>query len=116
MNVAKPPHGPLPPTELPAHEILDGEPNAGCLFTAKSSDERTTAGFWSCDVGRYEFFFDYDEFVYLVEGEVRVTDKNDPERSWVMQPGDTAHFENGCTAIWEVTKKMKKYFVATPTG
>ena len=47
----------LPAMPLPAEEILEGVPDARCLFTAESADEGASAGFWSCDVGRYEFYF-----------------------------------------------------------
>lgn len=99
----------LPSMPLPQEEILEGVPDARCLFTAESADAGASAGFWSCDVGRYEFYFGYDEFVYLVEGELTVTEEG---RSFEMRPGDTAHFPQGCTTIWQVTKKMTKYFVA----
>ena len=108
-SFARLPNEPMPEITLPAHEILDGDPNASCLFTAQSAGRRATAGFWSCDVGRYEFYFDYDEFIYLIEGEVIVTQQG---RSHTMRRGDTAHFPTGVTTIWEVTEKMTKYFVA----
>jgi uncharacterized cupin superfamily protein len=99
----------MPAISLPEHEILEGAPNATCAFTAQSEDGLATAGFWSCDVGRYEFYFDYDEFIYLIEGEVVV---HEPGGSRTLKKGDTAHFPNGVTTIWEVTQRMTKYFVA----
>lgn len=100
----------LPSVSLPEHEILEGEPDARCAFTAESADEGASAGFWSCGEGRYEFFFDYDEFIYLIEGEVVIHEEDG--RARVMKPGDTAHFPQGITTIWEVRKRMTKYFVA----
>lgn len=99
----------IPSIKLPPHEILEGNPDARGLFTAESGDGNCTAGFWGCDVGRYEFVFDYDEFVYLIEGEVTVTQG---DQTWKLEPGDTAHFPQGVTTIWTITKKMTKYFVA----
>ena len=99
----------LPSMPLPQEEILEGVPDARCLFTAESEDEGASAGFWSCDVGCYEFYFGYDEFVYLVEGAVTVIQE---DRTFSMVPGDTAHFPQGCTTVWQVTRKMTKYFVA----
>jgi uncharacterized protein len=100
---------PLPSIKLPDHEILEGTPDARCLFTAESADRGACAGFWSCDVGKYEFIFDYDEFVYLIRGRVIVTDG---DRTYVLEAGDTAHFPQGITVIWEITERMTKYFVA----
>ncbi len=112
VSFGKLPKGPLPSIELPAEEVLEGSPRARCLFTAQSADEGASAGFWSCEVGRYQFHFDYDEFVYIVEGELTVTDcrRGGPTRTLVA--GDSAHFPQGCTTIWEVTRKLTKYFVA----
>jgi uncharacterized cupin superfamily protein len=110
-SFARLPAGSLPSIELPRHEILEGQPDARCQFTAQSTDGLATAGFWSCDVGRYEFYFDYDEFVYLIEGEVVVTDVA-TGKSETLKAGDTAHFPDGVTTIWQITRKMTKYFVA----
>src|SRR4026209_1662009 len=102
---------PLPSISLPHHEILEGEPHAGGQFTAKSADGNASAGFWSCDVGRYQFHFDYDEFIYLVRGEVIVTDLA-TGTSQTINEGDTAFFPQGVTTIWQITRRMTKYFVA----
>jgi uncharacterized protein len=102
----------LPTINLPHHEILEGTPDARGLFTAESADQGACAGFWSVDVGRYHFVFDYDEFVYMIEGEVTVTDVTPGSPSITLGPGDTAHFPQGVTTIWQVTRKMTKYFVA----
>jgi uncharacterized cupin superfamily protein len=102
---------PLPGITLPPHEILEGTPNAGGLFTARTPDDEVTAGFWSCDVGRYEFFFDYDEFVYIIRGAMTVTVK-DTGATHLLSEGDSAHFPPGVTTIWEITRPLTKYFVA----
>src|SRR5262245_30805458 len=102
---------PLPSISLPQHEILEGTPNAGGLFTASTADRVVTAGFWSCDVGRYEFYFDYDEFVYIIRGEVHVSEVGSPEVK-VLAEGDTAHFPSGVTTIWTIKRPLTKYFVS----
>src|SRR5690242_5107595 len=79
----------LPSIKLPEHEILElgnDTPDARAVFTAESADQGACAGFWSCDVGKYEFLFDYDEFVYLISGEVIVTETVPPtNRSFVLR-------------------------------
>lgn len=102
---------PLPRITLPDHEILDGTADAGGQFTARSADEEVTAGFWSCDVGRYEFLFDYDEFVYIIRGAMTVT-VHGTGATHVLSDGDTAHFPQGVTTTWEITRPLLKYFVA----
>ena len=102
---------PLPSITLPQHEILEGTPGAGGQFTAESGDGQASAGFWSCGVGRYEFHFDYDEFIYVVRGEMTVTEVGSTT-SHALGPGDTAHFPQGVTTIWEIRRPLTKYFVA----
>ena len=99
----------LPEIRLPAHEIREGSAEASCLFTAQSADRKAAAGFWSCDVGTYEFVFDYDEFVYVIEGEMIVEQDGESQR---LAEGDTAHFPQGVTTTWRVLRKVTKYFVA----
>jgi len=110
VTTARPPAD-LPSITLPQHEILEGTPDARGLFTAESADGNASAGFWSCDVGRYEFVFDYDEFIYMIAGEVIVTERG-TDRQWTLREGDTAHFPQGVTTEWRVTRRMTKYFVA----
>jgi uncharacterized cupin superfamily protein len=112
VRVARLPDQPMPSISLPQHEILEGVPDARAVFTAESADRGACAGFWSCDVGRYEFVFDYDEFIYLIEGEVTVIEAPPSTQSYVLRAGDTAHFPQGITTIWQVTRRMTKYFVA----
>ena len=102
---------PLPSIVLPQHEILEGEPRAGGKFTAESADGNASAGFWFCDVGRYHFVFDYDEFVYVIRGEVIVSEVGS-DTSYTLRAGDTAHFPQGVTTIWQITQPLTKYFVA----
>jgi uncharacterized cupin superfamily protein len=101
----------LPAISLPQHEIVEGTPDARCAYLAKSADDNAAAGFWSCNPGRYEFEFDYDEFVYIVEGELAVTEHGS-QRTFQLGPGDTAHFPQGVTTTWHVTRPLVKYFVA----
>jgi uncharacterized cupin superfamily protein len=87
--------GRIPSISLPQHELLEGIPDARAMFTAKSADQGACAGFWSCDVGRHELVFDYDELIYLIEGEVVVSEAAPSTQSHVLKAGDTAHFPPG---------------------
>ena len=109
VTVASRPAGIMPEMSVAPEEELEGCADARGVFTAESDDEGASAGFWSCEPGRYEFYFGYDEFVYLIEGELTVSDG---DKTYSLQAGDTAHFPQGVTSIWHVTKKMTKYFVA----
>ncbi|MBI3928338.1 MAG: DUF861 domain-containing protein [Armatimonadetes bacterium] len=106
------PTGEMPEMPVEPHEILEGEPNARGLIVGRSADKTAAAGFWSCNPGRYEFLFDYDEFLYLLEGEVTVTESGPRGRSMTLKDGDTACFPMGIKTTWHIHRKLTKYFVA----
>ena len=71
-----------------------------------------SAGFWSCEPGRYEFVFDYDEFLYLIEGEVVITGSGPAGHVHPLKAGESADIPQGLTTIWDVSRRLTKYFVA----
>lgn len=102
-----------PPEELtlemlPEHEVIEGTGESHVFFGLGSEDGVTGSGLWAVDVGHYFFFFDYEEYVYVLEGEVTVTERGE---SRTLRPGDMALFPIGCRCEWEVTKPLKKFFV-----
>ncbi len=101
----------VPTISLPEQEVVEGSRDATCLFAAISRDRGAAGGFWGCAVGTYVFDFDYDEFAYLIEGRVEITQAG-VEGSQVWEPGDMIHFPQGISTTWVVTAPLKKFFVA----
>jgi len=91
---------------------VEGTRDATCLFASISRDRGAAGGFWGCAVGTYRFDFDYDEFAYLIEGRVEITQAGVEGPPLVWEPGDMIHFPQGITTTWVVTAPLKKFFVA----
>ena len=90
---------------------MEGSGNTATFIVAEADDGQTRSGLWTCPVGKFRFFFPYEEHVFVIEGKVTVTDKYDGNTLHELGPGDMAFFPKGCNTIWEVTEPLKKYFV-----
>ena len=61
---------------------------------------------WDCTAGRFNWYYDGDETIYVIEGSVTVTDRGGVTRS--LNAGDTAFFPAGSSAEWTVNKYVRK--------
>lgn len=90
-------------------EVTRGTPRQRLAVLAQSADRRSIQGLWECTSGEFELAFGYDEFVTILEGEVRVTDGDG--RSRLLKTGDVAHFARGSRWAWRVPLYVRKSFV-----
>ncbi|OYT89917.1 MAG: hypothetical protein CFE46_05930 [Burkholderiales bacterium PBB6] len=94
--------------------VRDGQPNFRSTETVRSPDGQTITGLWACDgPTTFEWRFGLDETVHLLEGRVEVTYLG---RQFVIEPGDTATFHAGTTAIWHVPKYARKAYTLHHPG
>jgi uncharacterized cupin superfamily protein len=75
---------------------------------AQSHDKKLTAGLWESPVGDYEFKFNFDEVVYIVDGEVIV---HTHHGSQLLRAGDSGFFPRGLHMRWEIKKPIRKVWV-----
>ncbi len=61
---------------------------------------------WTCTPGKFHWHYNVDETLYILEGEVFVTDENEEVRR--LGPGDLVFFPAGCHSVWHVTKDVRK--------
>ncbi len=109
MVTAAEPRGELPDMPIDAAQITAGNPVARGAVLNQSADKRLSSGLWTCEPGEFDWVYTWDEFVYILEGEVTITEEGG--RSWTVGPGDMAHFPLGLKAHWEVRQKVRKFFV-----
>lgn len=109
IEAAKTPAGALPDMPIEPSWIKDGNPVARGTILTQSADKKVSSGLWSCETGKFEWTFTWDEFVHILEGEVTITE--DGGDSYTLRPGDMAHFPIGLKAHWHVSKPVKKFFV-----
>jgi len=109
-----PPPRPAAPNPLTAFEarearVLAGEPNFRATQTATSPDGDTITGVWAADgPSTFSWTFGLDETVHLLDGQVHVDYEG---RRYVLNPGDTASFRTGTTAVWHVPHHARKVYV-----
>jgi uncharacterized cupin superfamily protein len=93
--------------------ILDGQPQARIELLSSSADGTASTYFWDCTAGRFNWFYSFDETLYILEGEVILRDP--AGRSHRVTSGDTVFFPAGSTAEWTVDKYVRKLaFCRTP--
>lgn len=97
---------PLHPSPINPAWILEGEPVARNRLLSGSDDGTACTLAWDCTAGRFDWYYDIDETVYVIEGSVRILDDRGVER--VVEAGDTVFFPAGTHAQWTVEKYVRK--------
>jgi uncharacterized cupin superfamily protein len=96
----------LNPAPISSDWILEGNPVARNKLLSMSHDKAATTWVWDCTAGRFNWFYDIDETVYVMEGSVTVHDHHGATRTLVS--GDVAFFPAGSSAEWTVSKYVRK--------
>ena len=103
------PASPLPDMPLEAEQIKEGNPVSRGMIAMQSEDKKMSTGFWECSKGTFEWIYTWDESVYILEGEVEVSEEGG--KSYSLKPGDITHFPKGIKTLWCVIQPVKKMFV-----
>lgn len=96
----------LRPAPITASWILEGTPTARNAQLFRNQDWSSWTMMWECTHGRFNWFYDIDETVHIVEGEVVITADGQPPRR--LGPGDVAFFPAGSHAVWYVERYVRK--------
>src|ERR1700690_2658402 len=96
----------LGPSPITAAWILEGTPTARNKFLSQSEDNTASTYMWDCTAGKFNWFYDIDETICLVEGSVIVRDHRGCTRKLVA--GDTAFFPAGSSAEWTVEAYVRR--------
>lgn len=92
--------------------ILEGHPNATSAEIGHTHDGGTQFLVWRTSAGRFNWFYEFDESVTVLDGEVFLTDGanaapgNPAERR--LGPGDVVFFHVGSKATWRVPDHVRK--------
>ena len=73
---------------------------------SRSGDDTAWTDIWDCTAGTFEWRYEIDETVHILEGEVVVTDHNGTV--WKLEPGDVILFRVGTRAHWHVPEYVRK--------
>ena len=91
---------------IPADWVIEGNPQARSCRLSTSPDTTASTMVWTCTPGKFRWHYNVDETLYILEGEVFVTDHNDEVHR--LGPGDVVFFPAGCDSVWHVTKDIRK--------
>lgn len=104
-------HG-LVPSPIPKAWVLEGNPTARSKRLAVSTDQLAAAWMWDCTAGRFNWFYDDDETVHVLEGFVLVEDAAGVQQK--LQAGDTFLFPAGSWYQWTVRDYVRRIAFTHP--
>jgi uncharacterized protein len=112
-------HATLEPAPIPADWVIDGAPQARASELARSPDGTCTLATWDCTAGTFHWYFNIEETIHILEGEVLVRDASGKES--LLRQGDVAVMPAGKWMVWRVDRYVRKlvqcrYPVPRPFG
>ena len=99
----------LHPAPIPAHWIIEGNPQARSKRLGASADGTASIMAWSCTPGRFTWRYRSTNRSTSISGEIFVTDEYGERRR--LGPGDMVFFPAGSVSDWHVTKEVRKLAV-----
>lgn len=96
----------LHPAPIEPAWIRDGRPVARNAVVSRSADAGAYTMVWDCTAGTFDWFYDCDETVHIIEGAVVLTDAGNQARR--LGPGDAVFFPKGAQVRWTVDTYVKK--------
>jgi uncharacterized cupin superfamily protein len=87
--------------------ILEGSPKTRVkVLSDGSTDGSAFTVMWDCTAGRFNWFYDVDETVFILEGAVTLTLPSGTTRR--LTAGSTYFFAHGTRAEWHVDQYIRK--------
>jgi uncharacterized protein len=96
----------LAPRPIDPSWIIEGNPVAQCCVLSKSADGLATTMVWECSKGKFNWYYDFDETIMILEGEIVL--ESDTMRPTRYGPGDVVFFRDGAHARWHVEDRVRK--------
>lgn len=97
-------------TSGPKKNPKSGEPSANNWTYYNHESGNFKAGIWDCTAGSWEHNHPKLEFCYIVEGSVKVVEKDGPTHTY--NAGDSFVVPKGTPVTWIVEEYAKKIFVS----
>ena len=96
----------LVPAPIRAEWILEGTPVARNREISQGRTRNSTTFVWDCTAGTFNWHYDTDEIVHVLEGSVLLSQDGGPPR--LVQAGEVVFFPAGSSARWEVETYIRK--------
>ena len=96
----------LEPRPIEPSWIIEGNPVAQASVLSKSADGLATTIVWECSEGRFNWYYDFDETILILEGSIVLESDTMPPTRYGA--GDTIFFKDGAHARWHVEGRVRK--------
>jgi uncharacterized cupin superfamily protein len=96
----------LTPGQIEPSWIIEGNPVTQWSLLSKSADWQAWTMIWQCSEGKFNWYYDCDETVLILEGSVVIENETMPPTRF--GPGDVIYFKNGAHAEWHVECYVRK--------
>ena len=97
--------GALRPAPIHAQWILEGKPEARNRILSHSGDRTAVTVVWDCTAGAFNWFYDSEETIHVLEGTARLTTASGVE---TIGPGSVVVFPAGSQARWDIDRYIRK--------
>lgn len=96
----------LKPSPIEPSWIIEGNPEASSCWLSTSKDNAAKTVIWSCTEGKFNWYYDVDETIVILEGSIVLESDDMPPKRYGV--GDVIFFRNGAHARWHVEGYVKK--------
>jgi uncharacterized protein len=96
----------LTPRPIEPSWIIEGNPLAQSAVLSQSADGLASTIVWQCRAGRFDWYYDFDETILILEGSIVLESDTMPPTRY--GPGDVIFFKDGAHARWHVEDHVKK--------
>jgi len=96
----------LTPRPIEPSWIIEGKPDAQWCVLSQSADGLATTMVWECSAGKFNWHYDFDETVLILEGSIVLESDTMPSKRYAA--GDVIFFKDGAHARWHVEGHVKK--------
>jgi uncharacterized cupin superfamily protein len=96
----------LTPRPIEPSWIIEGNPVAQWHVLSRSADGLASTMVWECSEGRFNWYYDFDETVLILEGSIVLESEGMPPTRYIA--GDVIFFKDGAHAKWHVEGRVRK--------
>ena len=96
----------LTPRPIEPSWIIEGKPDATWCVLSKSADGLASTMVWECSEGKFNWYYDFDETVLILEGSIVLESDGMPPTRYTA--GDVIFFKDGAHAKWHVEGRVRK--------
>jgi uncharacterized protein len=96
----------LTPRPIEPSWIIEGNPLAQWCVLSQSADGLASTMVWECSEGRFNWYYDFDETVLILEGSIVLESDTMPPTRYAA--GDVIFFKDGAHARWHVEGRVRK--------